>query len=204
MTPTEQQVEAVARALWRVKFHQRFHAADRLIPMISAALSATPAQVSEGEPVAWIYEKPGFNAQIDLRQREPCPGWTELPLYAHPAPAAAAPAEDGEVERLPICIGRHSIEKLAQESLVTFEDGSSLIAASDLYELNPYARAEGAEARIAEAVAAEREAIAAMLDAEAAELSVYRDHWPQRDELRKMAERIRARSAPLTSEEETR
>ena len=40
--------------------------------------------------------------------------------------------------RIPICVGRHIIETLADEGMCMFKNGTSAIAASDLFHKNPY------------------------------------------------------------------
>ena len=45
----------------------------------------------------------------------------------------AAKAEGAREAWVPLCIGRETIRRLAQDGQVSFDDGRSLIAASDLY-----------------------------------------------------------------------
>jgi len=62
---------------------------------LAAALSRTP-----GEAVGWLQENPMFGKELvfdaHLTAGDKANGWTETPLYAHPAPAAPA----GEIEAL--------------------------------------------------------------------------------------------------------
>lgn len=64
---------------------------------LEAALATHPqpdeaqAQSSEGAAVAWMYERNGTGAIFDRRKPDytsPVMGFTETPLYAHPAPAS--------------------------------------------------------------------------------------------------------------------
>ena len=53
-----------------------------------------------------------------------------------------------------VCVGQPTIDKLAADGAVSFENGVGLVAADDLYHASPYARLTRAEGIIRELVRA--------------------------------------------------
>lgn len=211
--PTEQQVEAVALATelrvaatgldaagWRDERHSQELCeagllCERAADMIERL--ATPSVQEPGEPVAWRVLRGGAWRVFNV---EPTTGLFPgiEPLYAHPAPSAAAPAEDGEVERLQFELARSQretagVREYAAELSRDLDQAVEEIDASE-------ARATAAEARIAELTEALQGMVEAWEDFPTARLSLHDDTMQWASESMRPAA-TRADAALTTSEE---